>query len=200
MIGKLILLNVATLGAIFVHAPESAYAQVPAIEIDNGFGYRLHIWIWPRQQSASRKGWVKPVPYLVRSGSVRLRLATPGDYFLVARDTARNDDPLGWVDMHEVVRRAPQAHFRVEGKYVTRTETREYTVTKYKQEQRMRTVRVWRNGQWVEETRSYTVRVPVTETRQREVQVRRPDVELKVSYRGQLLTLEEFFRMTDNRP
>ena len=116
---------------------------------------------------------------------------------MVARDIACNDDPLGWVDLHKIARRSSEVSVRIEGQYVTRTETRPYVVSKMVPEERTKKVRVRRNGRWVVEEWRYRVFKRVCETRTRQVKVRRPDLELKVNHGGRILGIEEFFRVTD---
>ncbi len=71
--------GIAAVHLVYHHS--GSLAQTPLVGIDNGFEHPLHVWIWPRE----RKGWVRPAPYLTRGGSINLRLATPGDYYLLAR-------------------------------------------------------------------------------------------------------------------
>lgn len=180
----------AVLIAAFAQGVGSACAQAPVIAVDNGFRYPLYLWIWPREGD---RGWVKPAPYLTPGGSTELKLVTPGEYFLVARDKGGNDDPLGNVNLHEVVRLANGARVRIEGSYIIERKQVDVRVQRYVAEEKTRQVQRWIDGRWVQVTENYTVQMPVTETKTVIVPVRRPQLEMKIVYLGRAYSLNEFF-------
>jgi hypothetical protein len=189
---RLLLLTVALTPLVLACGQLESLAQTPEISIKNGFGYPLHIWIWPRE----RKAWVKPAPYLPKAGRINLKLATPGDYYLLARDSADNDAPIGFVDMHKVVNRVPGARLIIDGQYVFETRVETYTVTTLQPVTKTRTVRVWHNGRWEDREQSYTVYESVQEERQRKKTVSHPHLFLNVEHDGRTVSLTEFLEMT----